>query len=81
MALRTHAVDIYICGFTFYCTVGPLECSVALQATAMTDTSITVMLMWTNCKGAEPSTLSLSWFPEHNSCNVRYVGSLPVNYI
>ena len=71
---------LYICGCTLYGTVGPLECSAALQATAMTDTSITVMLMWTNCEGAEPSTVSLSWFPEHNSCNVRYIGSLPVNY-
>ena len=70
----------YICGCTFYCTVGPLECSVALQATAMTDTSITVMLMWTNCEGAESSTVSLSCFPVHNSCNVRYTSSLPVNY-
>ena len=55
-------------------------CSIALQATAVTDTSITVMLMWTNCEGAEPATVSLSWFPEQSMCNVRYIGSLPANY-
>ena len=65
---------------TVYCTVGPPECSIALQATAVTDTSITVMLMWTNCEGVESSTVSLSWFPEQNMCNIRYIGTLPANY-
>ena len=68
---------IYTCCCTSHCTVGPPECSIALQATAVTDTSITVMLMWTNCEGAEPSTVSLSWFPEQNSIRI---GSLPANY-
>ena len=65
---------------TVYCTAGPPECSIALQATAVTGTSVTVMLMWTKCEGAEPATVSLSWFPEQNMCNVRYIGSLPANY-
>ena len=65
---------------SLYCTVGPPECSIALQATAVTDTSITVMLMWTNCVGVEPSTVSLTWSPEQSMCNVRYIGSLPANY-
>ena len=67
---------LLICCCTFYCTVGPPECSVALQATVLTDTSITVMLMWTNCEGAEPSAVMLRWLPGHNSCNVRYISSL-----
>ena len=46
----------------------------------MTDTSITVMLMGTNCEGSEPSTVSLSWSPEQSMCNVRCIGSLPANY-
>ena len=69
-----------MCLCTSYCTVGPPECSIALQVTTVTGTSITVMLMWTNCEGAEPSTVSLSWSPEQSMCNVRYIGSLPVNY-
>ena len=78
--IHTCLLNMYKCCCKSHCTVGPPECSIALQATAVTDTSITVMLMWTNCEGAEPSTVSLSWFPEQNSCNVRYIGSLPANY-
>ena len=71
------------CCCTSCCTVlyiGPPECSIALRATTVSETTITVMLMWTNCEGAEPSTVSLSWSPEQSMCNVRYIGSLPANY-
>lgn len=47
----------------YYCTVGPPECSVTVDATTVTDTSITVRWMWTNCDGAEPSNISLTLFP------------------
>ena len=44
-------------------TVGRPECTLTVGATAVTDTSITVEWMWTNCRGAEPSSISLMLFP------------------
>ena len=51
----------------YYCSVGPLECSVSVNVTGVTSTSITVRLMWTNCAGAEPSSISLMWSPLDDS--------------
>lgn len=60
--------------------IGPPECSVTLNATAMTDTTITVSWMWTNCAGAEPTNISLRWSPAHNFFSVKIINSLPSSY-
>lgn len=45
------------------CIAGPPECRLTVDATAKSDTSITVELMWTNCEGAEPSSVTLRLSP------------------
>ena len=52
--------DLY---FAYYCSVGPPECFVSVNVIAVTSTSITVRLVWTNCASAEPSSISLMWSP------------------
>ena len=53
----THLHCVY-----FY-TLGPPECTLTVNATAVTDTSITVERKWTNCGDAEPSSISLRLSP------------------
>lgn len=61
-------------------TLGPPECSITVNASAETDTGINVMWQWTNCLGAEPSRISLEWFPAHNSGNARNISYVPASY-
>ena len=63
MWVSVHSFIVTAFYFVYYCTTGPPECSLTVHATAVTDTSITVMLIWTNCMGAEPSNISLRLSP------------------
>ena len=59
--------DLY---FAYYGSVGSPGCSVTMYVSAVTSTSITVKLMWTNCAGAEPSSsISLMWSPVEDPGN------------
>ena len=49
------------CTLYYYCSVGLPACSVTVNVTAVTSTSITVRLVWINCAGAEPSSILLMW--------------------
>ena len=51
-----------------------------MNTSARTDTSVTVMWTWTNCKGAEPSNIKLTWSPEPDLYSVRNISSFPASY-
>ena len=53
-----------------FCSVGPIECSVTVNFNTATDTSVNVTVIWTNCLGKEPESVSLQWYPTEDPNNV-----------
>ena len=66
--------------FVFYSTVGPPECLHTLVVTAMTDTSITVSWMWTNCMNLQPPNFVLGLSPTTPQYPM-VVSSLPASHV
>lgn len=66
--------------FCMLLAIGPTECSITLDTSAETKTSITVRWMWTNCMGTEPSRVSLRWSPAHSSGSAIDISTAPASY-